>query len=62
MKIYKSDSGKVEVKAYYYSHSYCIQATYTDGTVLVGRYPTVEKANAEFKRAKALHPDLKLVK
>lgn len=62
MKIYKSEMHKVEVKAYTYRHSYCLQVTYSDGVVLVGRYPTVEKANAEFKRAKKFHPDLKLVK
>lgn len=61
MKVYWSESHKVEVKAYRYNHSYCIQATYSDGVVLVGRYPTVEKANAEFKRAKKLYPDLKMM-
>lgn len=62
MKIYKSVASKVEIKAYMYRHSYCLQITYSDGTVLVGRYPTVEKANDVFKRGKELYPDLKLVK
>ena len=58
MKMYESKKDKVTVKCYKYQKKFCVCVSYTDGTVLVSQYPTADKANELYKRAKELHKDL----
>ena len=62
MKQYTSESGKCTLKAYKQNHKFCIKVEYTDGTVLIGQYPTSARANAVFKIARQKYKDLTLIK
>ena len=62
MKIYKSAKDNATLKAYKYAKMYCVRVEYSDGTVLIGQYPTADGANKLFQGAKKKHPDLHLVK
>lgn len=53
MKTYTSKKdNNITLKAYKYNHKFCLQLTHTDGTVITGQYPTMERANEEFLTAK----------
>ena len=56
MKTYTSK--KVTIKAYKYNKKFCLQCTYSDGSIITGQWLTKEKANEMFQHLKDLHKDL----